>query len=231
MKSLDTMEEEVSERGRYDTIFGHISGLFEVSDFDDASLKILRSMSILANGTISVADLMHTLGLRTRNEINALVRTGWLELIKEEQECLFLHPIIASAMQKILKPSEENVPEMIEYIRAQVVSQREGLTYVSLSSVCDTLIYAIDVLASNSGSLCYLLWDEYVKLSHILGDCEANTSATEKIADGITNPTDLATVEAHSDMLILELHPTRLDILDKYVFTPFHAICCSFPQQ
>lgn len=217
MKSLDTMEEEVSERGRYDTIFGHISGLFEVSDFDDTSLKILRSMSILASGTISVFDLMSTLGLKTRNEINALVRTGWLEFIKDEQECLFLHPIIASAMQKILKPSEENVPEMVEYIRAQVIANRDSLTYVSLSTVCETLVYAIDVLSNSSGTLCYALWDEYVKLSHILGDCEENTSATEKIADGITSSTDLAIVEAHSDMLILELHPTRLDILDKYV--------------
>ncbi len=217
IKSIDTMEEMVSNRGRYDTIFGHLKGLFEVSGFDEPSLRILRSMSILANGTIQIKDLMQVLELKTRNEINALVRTGWLEMIKEPQECLFLHPIIASMMQKILLPSEENVPQMIAYIKNQVISQKQSLTYVSLDTVCNALYYAMDVLASSSGVLCRTLWEEYVELNHLIGDSDATTKNTNALSNKLSNSTDIAIVEAYGDMIVLELHPTRLDILDKYI--------------
>ena len=217
MDDFDKMEEVVDQGGHYDTIFGHLNGLFKVSDFKGLSLDILRSMSILYNGTITVADLVRVLELKNRNEINELVRTGWLEQINGTEPSLYLHPIIASMVQKALKPSEENVPQMIYYIKDLVSEQKENMTYRSLDALCQMLHYAINVLATSSGNLCYTLWEEYVVLNRILGNSPTSQARTAELCQRLENESDINSVTMYSSTIIIEENPTKLELLDDLI--------------
>ncbi len=228
MDNLDTLDAKIdfrhNENKDYDTIFGHLQKLFKINCFGDGCLHILRSMSVLSDGTISVADLMNILKLTNRNDINELVNNGWLELQRVSandgvEENLYLHPILSRLMAKLLVPTEQSVSEMIEYLVRQSDAAMKKLTYADATALGDGLFYACFVLAGGNHNLSQELWSRFVSVDYLLGDASATTQKVNALAKLINNVSEQAMIIAYGDMVVLEQHPTRVDLLEKYIAT------------
>lgn len=218
---LETFDAKVSFEhngfGDPDTVTGHLKKLFNMSDFSDACKRILRSMSILASGTIEVSTLMAVLGLKNRNEIIELTASGWLELQKKETDYLYLHPILARLMAKLLVPTQENIPEMIAYLAAKADGSVDGLTYSDASRLADSLYYACFVLATSTKKLTPELWEGFTTINHIIGDLKSTSRKLEALTAQMSIGEERALVISYGDMVTLERYPTRLDIIEKYL--------------
>ncbi len=226
MGELDSFDARVdfrhNEYGDADTVLGHLNKLFDISDFDEGCCRILRAMSILSDGIISVRDLQSVLGLRNRNEINLLVSGGWLELRRREEthgvtEELYLHPILSRLMAKRLVPTEENVGEMIGYLIKVTEDSRVRMTYNDATLLADRLYYACYVLAGDSHQLSRALWKCFTQVNHMLGDVEETSKKTNALAARVADDADRSAVTAYGDMILLEQNPMRVDLLEKYV--------------
>ncbi|MBE6553189.1 MAG: hypothetical protein E7666_02490 [Ruminococcaceae bacterium] len=213
-----------NEYGDADTVLGHLKKLFDISGFDEGCCRILRSMSLLGNGTVPLDDLMRILGLRNRNEILTLTASGWVELQKKQcdgeiREYLYLHPILSRLVASLLVPTEENTAEMIEYLASSAESLRTRMTYADASDLEDALYYACYVLAGGSRQLSHVLWNRFVEINHLLGSVERTAEKVTALAERIDNDSERSLIAAHADMIVLEQYPTRTDILDKYLGT------------
>lgn len=211
-----------NEYGDSDTILGHLSRLFDLSGFGDGCRRILRSMSILGNGTIPLDDLMRILSLPNRNDIMTLERGGWLSLSRREteggvREYLYLHPIVARLAAGLLVPTEENVAEMIAYLLASADAAREGLTYANAALLADGLYYACHVLSGSSRRLPAELFSRFTDLDHLLGNAEDTSAKMTVLAARLEDPHERAHVAAYGDMVTLEQFPMRLDLLGDYL--------------
>lgn len=211
-----------NEYGDSDTILGHLSRLFDLSGFDDGCRRILRSMSILGNGTIPLDDLMRILSLPNRNDILTLERGGWLSLSRREteegvREYLYLHPIVARLAAGLLVPTEENVSEMIAYLLASADAAREELTYADAALLADGLYYACHVLTGSTHRLPSELFSRFTDLDHLLGNAEDTSGKVAHLAERLESPHERARVTAYGDMVTLEQYPMRVEILDRYL--------------
>jgi len=231
MGELETFDARVdfrhNEYGDSNTVLGHLETLFGISEFGENGCRILRSMSILANGTIPVDDLMEMLSLRNRNEILELTRSGWLELQTREEngmarEYLYLHPILSRLMAKQLTPTEENVGEMIAYLSRKCDEARSNMTYADATVLEDGLYYACYVIAGGSKRLSNALWTRFVEVNHLLGNVEETAKKTELLAARIADVDTRSVIFAYADMITLEQYPTRVEILEKYLVTLKH---------
>lgn len=201
-----------------DTVLGHLSNLFGISNFDEGCKQILRAMSILSDGTIPVEDLMAVLGLRNRNEINALVTSGWLEMRKQgTEERLYLHPILSRLMAITLVPTEENVGGMVSYLAEGVGTKRESMTYADAVLIGDRLYYACYVLAGGSSHLSTALWKRFTQVNYLLGDAEDVQKKVEALSARLSDQSEVARIQAYGDMVTIEQYPTRVEVLDKYL--------------
>jgi len=203
-----------NDSGESETVFGHLEKLFGMSDFDDECKKILLNMSILSDGTLNVKELSAALGLKNRNAINKLVQGGWLDSADDR---LVLHPVLATLTVRLLVPTPENTSEMINYLISTVDEAANELTYADANGLCDKLYYACYTLAGGSGAVCKPLWERFTKLNHLLGDWMETEVKTVEIASKISDDKDAARILAYGDMVTIELNPTRMDIIDKYV--------------
>ena len=211
-----------NEYGDSNTVLGHLETLFGISDFDEGCCRILRSMSILGHGTVPLDDLMEMLSLRNRNEILKLTRSGWLELQTREEEegtreYLYLHPILSRLMANQLRPTEENVSEMIAYLVRTSRESRDRMTYADASLLEDGLYYACYVLAGGSKRLSRELWTRFVEINYLLGNVDRTAEKTRALAARVSDSGEQALITAYADMILLEQYPTRVEIFDKYL--------------
>ncbi len=226
MEGLDSFDARIdfrhNEYGDSDTILGHLSRLFDLSGFDDGCRRILRSMSILGNGTIPLDDLVGILSLPNRNDILTLERGGWLSLSRRETEAgvreyLYLHPIVARLAAGLLRPTEETVSEMIGYLLSSADAAREELTYADAALLADGLYYACHVLTGISHRLPTELFSRFTDLDHLLGNAEDTAGKVTVLAERLGDPHDRALVTAYGDMVTLEQFPMRVEILERYL--------------
>ena len=210
-----------NEYGDSDTILGHLSRLFDMAGFGEGCLRILRSLSLLGNGTIPLADLVATLSLPNRNDLLTLERGGWIQLRRRDGEAggeeVYLHPIIARLVAGLLLPNEENTAEMIAYLMRAADAAKEGMTYADAATLSDGLYYACHVLAGSSHRLSQELFARFTELDHLLGNATETTEKVRGLAARIDNEQDLARVTAYGDMVTLEQSPMRVDILERYL--------------
>lgn len=226
MKDLGAMEEKIdfvhNDYRESDTILGHLTYLFGMNNFSEGGKRILRSMSILETGMIETSVLMHVLKLKNRNEIAELLASGWLDVMtrrseNNEIEFLCIHPIISLLMANLLVPTEDNVSEMATHISETADRMREKMTYADAAVLDESLYYACRILARGSNKLPLNLWNSLVTVNHILGDEENTERKTRELSAVISNPSDSARITMYSDMVILEQHPTRTDVIEKYL--------------
>ncbi len=220
-KMVDDMDAEVefahNEYGDSDTVLGHLKKLFGISGFDEGCIRILRSMCILSNGTISVEDLMSTLSLKNKNEIIKLESSGWLEIRRYDKDFLYLHPILSHLMAKLLSPSTQNVSEMINYIIRGVDGARESLTYADAVILDERLFYAAYVIADASGRLPREVFDKFAAINRLLGDSDGTAKRLTRLSAELSDEEERGIVSAYSDMIIIEQHPTRVKVIEKYM--------------
>ncbi len=217
MNELD-MEERVdfehNEIENTDTVLGHLTSLFGISNFSQKSKDILRSMSLLSDGVIAERDLTSVMGLNNRNEILELLQSGWLE---SEGENLVLHPILGQLMAKILAPSQESDGAMIDYILAKTEEEQASLTYSGAGLLEDKLYYACFVLASSCGKLPKALWDKFVEVNYLVCDIDDTTHKAQELSKKLVDKGEKDIVTSYSDMVTIEQRPTALDIIEKYL--------------
>ena len=226
LEGLDSFDARIdfrhNEHGDSDTVLGHLKKLFDISGLDDGCRRILRSLSILGDRRIPLADLERVLALSTRNEVLTLVKNGWLAMEKRETaeaayETVYLHPIISRLSAELLSPSEETVGEMIAYLIESVSSARASMTYVDAARLADSLFYACYVLAGNSHRLPQALFDLYGDVNHLLGNAEETARRMAQLSARLTDTRAAAAVVAYGDMLMLEQFPMRVEIIEKYM--------------
>ena len=226
MSDLGAMEERIDfshndHRGS-DTIIGHLTCLFGMNDFSEGSKRILRSMSILETGMIETSVLMTVLKLRNRNEITELIASGWLDVItqtvgEKETEFLCIHPLISLLMVDLLVPTEDNVSEMAAHISDAANRMLEKMTYADAAILDEGLYYACRILARTGNKLPQRLWDTLVNVDYLLGDEDNTERKTKELCAVISNSTDSVKITMYRDMVILENHPTRTEVVEKYL--------------
>lgn len=211
-----------NESGDSKTVLEHLQSLFRISNLTEGAIRILRSMSILSGGSIATEELMRVLNLKNRNEIIELTSNGWLEarvriIGEDSKQELYLHPILSRLMAALLKPTEENVSEMIDHIAEKTDGAKENLTYKNAIILEDRLFYACYVLAGVSGRLCESLWNRFVSVNRLLGDTGGTEKRVSKLSVRLIDQGEQTVVGAYGDMITIEQYPTRVDILEKYL--------------
>ncbi len=226
MRALNSSDARIefkhNEHGESDTFLGHLRSLFDISDFGEGARRILRSMSLLAGGSIKTAMLESLLGLKNRNDIIALEQSGWLDAqIRTEDgietEYLYLHPILSRLSASLLSPSSENAREMIDYLVSSADDGDPNMTYSDATLMADGLYYACHLLAESEHKLPRELWERFTELNHLLGDSESTAEKSRELSALVDNDLERSVVTAYSDMITLEQYPTRVDLLDKYL--------------
>lgn len=207
-----------------DTVLGHLSHLYTISDFSEGCKKILMSMSLLEDGIISVDELCRILSLKNRNEILRLTDSGWLEILEIEEngeirEYLYLHPVLSVLMANILKPTAEKTREMIQLLLRYGSDFEKNMTFKDLSIVSGKLFYACMILAGSERTLCSELWNKFIEADRMSGDTEITEKRTAKILSYLEDERQQSLVTSYRDMIILEQYPTRVDVLEKYIAT------------
>ncbi len=200
-----------------DTVIGHLARLFSVSDFDEESKRILKNMSVLSDGAIFTDTLMTALALKNRNGVNALIKSGWLEERTGERSELFLHPVLSRTAARLLRPDEQSVSEIIEYLCALVEEAGDGITFKDAAKSANKLFYACFVIASSCGSLSKSLWERYVHYNSFIADATDTEEKAKEIQRVLKQESEKATVQAYSDMILIQQFPTKTEALDKYI--------------
>ena len=206
-----------NEYGDSDTVLGHLARLYDMSGFDEEEKRILRAMSILADGMIPTAELMRVLSLRYKNEILELSRLGWLEILSGEEEYLYLHPMLSHMVARLLSPTAEAVAPMVEYLLEGIRAADKTMTYADATVLSERLYYAIHVLSVAEGVLPQALWDAYVAIDSLLGDTEGVRTRAAALAPRLRDRREAALVGAYADMRTLTCDPTRFEVLTKYM--------------
>ncbi len=204
------------------TVLGHLKTLFNISNLSERATDILRSMSLLSDGTIAVEELVQALSLKNRNEIEELVQNGWLdrqdrETADEKSEYLYLHPVLSLLMANLLVPTESNTADMVAYIIRKTDAEKRHLSYANVTALENKLFYACYVLAGGCRKLSKELWSRFVDVNHLLVNAEETAKKVHQLATRIENENEKLIVTTYGDMVTLEQFPTRTELLDKYI--------------
>ncbi len=211
------VEFQHNESDETDTVMGHLERLFGINEFDEEAKLVLRNMCVLSDGTIAVDDFCNALGLKNRNGINVLLKSGWLEMQMKEREYLYLHPILSRLVARMLAPSEDNVSYIIDYLIEKVNEAKESLTYKDAAYLSDKLIYACYVVAGGSSRLSTVLWEKYTEINSLLSNADDTMEKTVSLAYALSDREEKEKVVAYGDMIYVRQYPTRTDILDNYL--------------
>ena len=195
------------------TLLAHVDALFDLSQLDEPSLRILRGMALLDNGRIAADELRAAFGLDNNNEINALCEGGWL---REGSGVLHLHPVLSRLAAWKLRPSAAKDGAMIEWLlqRAQNAEQLPIGTAIRLEN---SLWYALCVLARSERRLCRPLWERFTELSHRHAAQAEVRERAEELLPLLDGEDEREIVRSYADMVLLEQDPSRFDVLAQYL--------------
>lgn len=231
-KSLEDMLDEVKSTGCWaenvnfknsadniekSSVSEILEGLFNISGFenDENCKAILRSLSLIASGQMACDDICKILNLKNRNELIKLSEYNWITFDKNN-EYVFLHPVLSQIANKVLKPSNENTKECIEFIVNQS-QNRNDLTYGSLVFIRDGLFFAINRLAVNDGKLNHDLWSEYTEICRLLNDTTTVVSNSKILSGILSSKEEISKVNIFADLTTIEIFPSRIDIIMPYL--------------
>lgn len=195
------------------TLLAHVDALFDLSQLDEPSLRILRGMALLDNGRIAADELRAAFGLDNNNEINALCEGGWL---REGSGVLHLHPVLSRLAAWKLRPSAAKDSAMIEWLlqRAQNAEQLPIGTAIRRENA---LYYALLVLARSERRLCRPLWERFTELSHRHAAQAEVRERAEELLPLLDDEGERELVRSYADMVLLEQDPSRIDVLAQYL--------------
>ena len=195
------------------TLLAHVDALFDLSQLDEPSLRILRGMALLDNGRIAADELRAAFGLDNNNEINALCEGGWL---REGSGVLHLHPVLSRLAAWKLRPSAAKDGAMIEWLlqRAQNAEQLPIGTAIRRENA---LYYALLVLARSERRLCRPLWERFTELSHRHAAQAEVRERAEELLPLLDDEGERELVRSYADMVLLEQDPSRFDVLAQYL--------------
>ena len=192
-------------------MLGHLKTLFDVSKLNDECKDVLRNMSMLSDGLISIADLQRYMGLGDDNAIVSLIDEGWLEeRMLDDGAYVYLHPVISQLVFNIDPPTEKNVAGIVNYLAEFYDRQKEALVYADAHLMVSRLYYALYKLAASTNRLCIPLWDKYVEINHLLGDLD-EVNKQRKALNALLHNDDQQLVNYFYDFSSLEAHPDDFD--------------------
>lgn len=231
-KSLEDMLDEVKSTGCWaenvtfknsadniekSSVSEILEGLFNISGFenDENCKAILRTLSLIASGQMSCEDICRILNLKNRNELIKLSEYNWITF-DENQENAFLHPVLSQIANKVLKPTNENTKECVDFIVNQS-QDRNDLTYGSLVFIRDGLFFAINRLAVNDGKLNHDLWSEYTEICRLLNDTTTVVSNSKILSGILSSKEEISKVNIFADITTIEISPSRIDIISAHL--------------
>ncbi len=207
-----------NEYGDDDTVLGHLTRLFNLSNFDERSLSILRSLSLLGGARIAEAELVGMLSLRNRNELLLLEKTGWLNIEHTVggEDTLSLHPMASRLVGELLHPTPESCPEMVRYLEEKSDAAKDGMTYTDAALISEQLYGALYTLAGSDGRLAEGLFSRFAETDHLLGNAAVTAQKTAALAARLSEG-DGRRVLAYRDMVTVEQFPMRVDLVAPYI--------------
>jgi len=90
--------------------FNHLLTIFDLSNITDDELHILTNLSVLPSIYISLNDISEWMALETKENINALVRKGWL---LRDKLNIFMHQVSQEVVRYKTTPDAEKCENLI----------------------------------------------------------------------------------------------------------------------
>lgn len=204
----ETIKFSHNESSETKDMLGHLKALFDVSTLSDECKDVLRNMSMLSDGAISIADLQSYMGLKNDNSIVSLIDEGWLEeRLLDDGAYVYLHPVISQLIFSIDPPTEDNVAGIINYLAEYYDRQKEALAYSDAHLMVSKLYYAMHKLAASTKRLCMPLWDKYVEINRFLGELDEVDRQRKALNPLLQEEKEQYLVNYFYDFSSLETHP------------------------
>ena len=204
----DTIRFSHNNSSQLNDILGHLKTLFDVSTLDGDCKDVLRNMSMISDGMISVADLQRYMHLDSDNAIVSLIDEGWLEeRMLDDVPYVYLHPVISQLIFSIDAPTEDNVAGIIKYLVEFYDRQKEDLAYSDAHLMATKIFYAMYKLAANSKRLCVTLWDKYAEINRLLGDLTEIDKQRKALNALLEDEKERNLLDYFYDFTSLEAHP------------------------
>ena len=91
----------------------HLRFLFNLSNFSEVELEIMRSLSLAGGARIRKDYFAEMMSLKNSSAIDKLIKGGWIEY-SDVAEKISLHQIILDLVYTDLKPTAENCPNITD---------------------------------------------------------------------------------------------------------------------
>ncbi|WP_346961607.1 tetratricopeptide repeat protein [Clostridium sp.] len=117
-------------------LFNHLLKVFELSGITETERYVLTNLSILPLDNITINELRELLELDSNNDINSLIKKGW---INKKINSIEIHPLIQETIRYQEKPNTEKCINLIKGItkKLNVQDDENPLTKVSYTIIGD----------------------------------------------------------------------------------------------
>lgn len=119
------VKQRKDKRLRSIAVTDHLRILFNLSNFDETEIEIMRSLSLLGGVRISQKYFCEMLRLENSDALEVLIKRGWIE---SDDEKISLHQIILDLTYSDLKPSAENCPRITDGMIGELKKERVNWT-------------------------------------------------------------------------------------------------------
>ena len=127
----------------------HLSKVFDIAGIDDEQKRILCLFSLLPLPcVVSVDDAKLWFELEDNNELNRLVKKGWLQVTTESIIGYSIHPVLASAMRYKLNPTCAKCAHLIKTLNEALNKAKiftDKLSILPYAESLARLLYKKDV--------------------------------------------------------------------------------------
>ncbi len=199
----------------YKDLMGHLDACFVISELSPLQCDILRNLSVISDGTMSLDNLLSYMHLPNDNDVYSLISTGWLDSnTRGGVQYLTLHPIKAQLMLHRMPVTEQNVAGAIDYLQNVYASRKDTLRYTGLQVLQDKLLYAIKALAHSTHRLCMSLWKVFTEVYRLTGDIDLLQRNCQSLRQELTEE-DAKTVDLYCDTSLIEVNPEQFGRLER----------------
>lgn len=192
------------------SIYEIFAKLYDISNLDGDSVKILLNMSLIADGRIEERTLLQLLNMPNSNAVDILADNCWLI---REGEGLYLHPMISQMIFVNQKPGEKDCQPIIDYI-IEICDSDLTNSIKSLRGMSEMLYFALYRLSNADGKLCVELWNKFEKINLMLGDVGNVNNKVATLQSKLRAESDKKYLTAYSTKLQLEFQPVAY--IDKF---------------
>lgn len=137
----------------------HMAKIFDISELRGIpeELRILRLFSLLASSTaVPVKTIKEWLELNHLNDINSIIRKGWLTRFDYKGICsVVMHPVVSSVVRYVARPDDDLAEVLIRHIADDLNIGEREIFVEKLDKIphAEAIIKYIDIESENYARL------------------------------------------------------------------------------